>query len=672
MAFQKHCPGCFENKDGAAVCPHCGYDETAPRSMRYLPHGLVLHNTYRVGRVLGRPGGFGVTYLGWDLRLHQRVAIKEFFPRDAVDRDTRGIGVRPNSEQEAPAFEAAKLRFLQEARLVARLDHPNIVRVHNFFDEHGTAYLVMRYYRGQVLSEYLSGDRSILEPDPALALMLPVLDGLQSVHDSGLIHRDIKPGNIYLTREGTPIVLDFGAARQTAGELVSTVSLVLTESYAPLEQYRRSSQGPWTDVYGAAATLYRMLTGHPPPSVLDRLGSDPLDESGFSEIPPDLRGVLSRALAVRAEDRYQSAAEFKAALRQPDTAVFLPPPITAAPYTQPPSREVTRELTQEVTTRPVSPLLEEPPTRPAPLLPPAAPAPAPAVANTAAPAGGLLRTALLAGVMLMLGAVAALQWSARVPQAPVSSTRPDALSIHPALAEIPAGGFLMGDPGRRGRSNEAPPQPRTMPAFSISASEVTVGQFRRFVEDRGYVNPLWPLFPCERSPLRDADWEQPGYDQTEAHPVVCISQRDARAYAEWLSAQTGQRYRLPTEAEFEYAMRGGGQTQYWWGDQIDFSRALCSVCREPAPLQPSPVMSLGANRYGLYDTAGNVREWTCSAYGPMDSAAPQECAGEHAGLVTVRAGSWREPPTSLRSAHRTYLHPDQRDDYTGFRVVRLP
>ncbi len=311
--FQKHCPGCFENKQGLAACPYCSYDESEPRSPLLLPHGTMLANTYRIGRVLGRPGGFGVTYLAWDSHLQQRVAVKEYLPREKVARDLTTLQVNVHTPEQLTHFNFGLDQFLSEARMIAKFDHPNIVRVRNFFRAFGTAYLVMDYYEGRSLGDYLGQLEHPVETEAAGAMMLSVLDGLQFVHDRGVLHRDVKPHNIYMTNSGRVILLDFGAARQAAGINVDSISVVLSEGYAPLEQYQKNSpQGPWTDIYGVAATLYRMLKGAPPPVALDRLGVDPLE--GDLALPEKLATVLRKGLALRPHERYTTAAEFKLVL----------------------------------------------------------------------------------------------------------------------------------------------------------------------------------------------------------------------------------------------------------------------------------------------------------------------------------------------------------------------
>ena len=232
----------------------------------------------------------------------------------------------PHSEEDATLFQDGLDRFLQEAQTLARLDHANIVQVRGFFEANGTAYLVMNYYEGMSLEEYLQQQGGKLTEEQAVALMLPVLDGLREVHDNEFLHRDIKPQNIYLRqgRSGVqPILLDFGAARQTLGE--RSLSVVLTEGFAPSEQYqRRGKQGPWTDVYACAATLYYLVSGEAPPTAIERIGGEELMLS--EEISDAFRSAVVAALAVDGSQRPQTVQAFQELLTGPSRAEESPAP----------------------------------------------------------------------------------------------------------------------------------------------------------------------------------------------------------------------------------------------------------------------------------------------------------------------------------------------------------
>ena len=317
------CPGCFGERSRTPVCPQCGFDERQRPSHLALPPRTVLASQYVVGRVLGRPGGFGVTYLGWDLRLETRVAIKEYLPRDMAGRDPDHRSVALHADEDTASFRYGLDQFLLEARTLAKFNHPRVVRVRTFFEENGTAYLVMDYVDGVSLAEHLDRAGGVLTEAQALAIMMPILDGLREIHRRGFLHRDIKPQNIYLTTDGSPILLDFGAARLALGERSRSLSVVLTPGFAPFEQYhRRGEQGPWTDIYACAATLYTLVTGRTPPDALEREKDDslPAPRTVRSGLSPAFSAALVKAMSTDPHHRPASVEEFQALLRSRSAA----------------------------------------------------------------------------------------------------------------------------------------------------------------------------------------------------------------------------------------------------------------------------------------------------------------------------------------------------------------
>lgn len=301
------CPNCFGPP--TVPCPRCGWRAGLDNPPPALRLGTLLDGRYRLGRVLGH-GGFGITYLAWDENLELRLAIKEFLPRNSATRAADGVSIAvyapPADEQFAYGLE----RFLEEARALARFDqHPGIVNVKTFFRANGTGYCVMDYVEGLTLKQYLAKQpEGRVSFEQAFRLLLPVMEALRVVHKAGLLHRDVTPDNIYLSRSGRVKLLDFGAARFALGERSQSLSVILKPGYAPEEQYRtRGQQGPWTDIYSLAATLYRAITGQVPPDALDRLEEDslvPPSQLGVA-ITPEQEAVLLKALAVRASDRFQ-------------------------------------------------------------------------------------------------------------------------------------------------------------------------------------------------------------------------------------------------------------------------------------------------------------------------------------------------------------------------------
>lgn len=299
-------------------CPYCGWiDSENLETGQHIPPGTILQGKYLLGRVLGQ-GGFGITYLAWDLDLNVKLAIKEYLPRDFATRVLGQTAVSVYPGEAATFFEEGREKFLEEARTLARFEeHPNIVSVRDFFRENQTAYFVMNYIEGVTLKEYVKQHGDRLDFNMALAIMLPVMDALAEVHTQGILHRDISPDNIFITEKGIVKLLDFGAARQAVGEHSKSMSVILKPGYAPEEQYRsRGSQGPWTDVYAVGATFYRILCGQVPPDSLDRMaGEELIAPSQMSvSLPPESEAALLKALAVNAGERFQSMREFQQAL----------------------------------------------------------------------------------------------------------------------------------------------------------------------------------------------------------------------------------------------------------------------------------------------------------------------------------------------------------------------
>ncbi len=318
MELTNLCMGCMEEKGEVESCPYCGWIEGTPvASPLHIAMRTLLSEKYLLGRVLGQ-GGFGITYLAWDLYLERKLAIKEFFPRELVFRDpvTETVSIYQGTQAEQYNYGLSK--FLDEAKNLARFEgHPNIVSVRDYFEANDTAYMVMSYLEGLTLADFLDQRVAGMSFDEAIKVIMPVLDALRYLHDGGLLHRDISPDNIMITVNKRVMLLDFGAARHALGEKGSKYSVIVKPGYAPEEQYRSNGiQGPWTDIYAVAATLYRAVTNRMPPESLDRLNDDlliPPNQLGIT-ITAEQEAALLKAMEVRAADRYQSIADFQDAL----------------------------------------------------------------------------------------------------------------------------------------------------------------------------------------------------------------------------------------------------------------------------------------------------------------------------------------------------------------------
>lgn len=334
----KYCMGCMEQyEDEYQVCPHCGYVEgTLAEESYYMEPGTILNKHYIVGKVIGT-GGFGTTYIGWDYELGRKVAIKEYLPKEFSTRvkGAEDITIYPGEKEEQ--FQAGIEKFIEEARRLVKFKSiPGIVKFYNCFEENKTAYIIMEYLEGETLKEYLvrnSEERSDTDVSDSVYCAMPyeearkimdsLLDALEAVHKEGIIHRDIAPDNVFITKEGSVKLIDFGSSRFATTRHSRSLTVLIKEGYAPQEQYRsRGDQGPWTDVYSVAATFYTMVTGRILQDAMEREGNDevkPPSKLGIKGIPKHVENAVMNALNRKIEDRTQSCEEFKEQLSDENT-----------------------------------------------------------------------------------------------------------------------------------------------------------------------------------------------------------------------------------------------------------------------------------------------------------------------------------------------------------------
>lgn len=291
-----------------------------------LPIGYRLEE-YQIESILGQ-GGFGITYKARDTNLNKLVAIKEYLPEQfALRKRTDTVSPRQGSRDD---FQWGLERFLQEAQTLGQFEHPNIVPVLRYFEANSTAYMVMAYQDGQALGDILDSVQ-ILEETELEEIIYPLLDGLEAVHRSGVLHRDIKPDNIFIRlADGTPVLLDFGAARQAIGARHRNVTRIVTPNYAPHEQYHSDGElGPWTDIYALAAVVYEGITGAPPPEAPARITNDkivPATRAGRDRYRRGFLQAIDAGLAVRHERRPQTIADWRKKFPPP-----LNPEISVSP-----------------------------------------------------------------------------------------------------------------------------------------------------------------------------------------------------------------------------------------------------------------------------------------------------------------------------------------------------
>ncbi|MBK8183852.1 MAG: SUMF1/EgtB/PvdO family nonheme iron enzyme [Candidatus Competibacteraceae bacterium] len=653
-----------------------------------LPIGYRLHH-YRVEAVLGA-GGFGITYMAVHEALRSRAAIKEYFPVEWSYRDSDAVNVLANTQGGLPTSEAGEEacytwgleRFLNEARILAQVNHPSVVRVKDFFEANGTAYIVMDYEDGEPLSRVLQREKTL--PEQQIRRLLDdVLPALESVHSLGYLHRDLKPANLYCRADGRTILIDFGAARQALSRRSKNITSVFTVGYSPIEQYlvEGKGYGPWTDVYALGAVLYQCVTGKQPLEAPARVLDDPLEpaeEAVQGQYSPVLLQLIDQAMAVRPEKRFQTIAKMRAALEDEEHTVI---------------QEQLPQLRSDLNRWPKKESLAEVEAIPQ-VIPSDRSWPKKAFPRLDWRWGmallGLL--AVAAGIKLFLPPIQRPDSSGdtggdKPPVVTPDKPAPSVLPTNPQAGQvykepltgmefvwIASGCFTMGslETEKDRSANEAPHQV-CPPGFWMGKYEVTNAQYRRF------------------NGKHDSGGYQSYTLNGEDQPAVRVSWQEAAAYADWLSGQSALRFRLPTEAEWEYAARGGKTNTRDWGDNPNQACGYANIYDETArknkpfnwanyPCEDMQVVAAPIGKYlvnnvGLYDMLGNVAEWTCSEYDNAYSGGETRCADRETptgGRRVLRGGSWSDYPGLVRFAYRFPAAPEYRKFDLGFRLVLEP
>ena len=306
----RYCPYCASQINSGTKCAVCNFSETYSPKPHHLQPGTLLHGRYLIGIVLGE-GGFGITYLGRDLALDMKVAVKEYYPSGIAARSpATTCNVTILGQTFLQDFHAGKKRVIEEAQALAKLDKESaVVTVRDFFEENNSAYIVMEFVEGSDLRKEIRRQQKPMEHENLLPLLEPVFEALNELHSQGLVHRDISPDNIMIENDVARLI-DFGCAMPTRhdGQHANTVK----HGFSPLEQYSNENIGPWTDVYAMAATIYYCITGKLPPKATDRAVVDTIQTPSSLGIKLKARQekALMRALSLNPQDRFQTMDEF--------------------------------------------------------------------------------------------------------------------------------------------------------------------------------------------------------------------------------------------------------------------------------------------------------------------------------------------------------------------------
>ena len=595
-----------------------------------LKQGTLLQGgKYKIEATLGQ-GTFGITYLGTArLTLNgglgareivTKVAIKEFFMREVNVRDNDGRCVEGSSSS---VFSNYRHRFRREAENLAKLDHPNIIRVYDVFDENGTTYYSMEYVEGITLDAYIQQHHPLPEAD-AVAILGRVCSALSFMHSQRMLHLDLKPKNIMCSTKGEVFLIDFGLSKQFGvnGEPESSTTIGAgTPGYAPLEQANpiKDDTFPATlDIYALGATMYKTLTGQRPPVATDVLNEGfPLEPLVQHHRSPSLIKAIARCMSPMKKDRYQTVADLLRAypaLAAEDEKTEIKEDIEATILNNNTGRQINLSHCTNKQCGKVIP--------------------------SDAQFCPYCRTAVAT---------------------PVKSAAANKLDITVngitfTMVRVEGDTFMMGATAEQTGAYyfEKPAHQVTLSPYYIGQTEVT--------------QALWKAVMGE-TPTTDDDQWGPEIGLGDNYPAYNISYNDVLSFISKLNSLTGRTFRMPTEAEWEYAARGGNKSKgylYSGGNTI----GDVAWYGDNSGSQTHPVAQKAANELGLYDMSGNVYEWCSDWYGSYSSSSQTNPKGPRTGSGRVmRGGGWNSDATRCRVAFRGMVSPSSRYSNFGVRLA---
>ncbi len=636
--------------------------------MQHLSSNSTLQGgKYVIESVLGQ-GGFGITYVAVQTGLNRKVAIKEFFMSEYCERDADTSHVSLGTSGSHDLVERFKQKFIKEAQNIAALNHQHIIRIYDIFEENGTAYYVMEYHGKGSLRTLLNSCHTLTETE-ALRYIRQIADALRYIHNRQMNHLDVKPDNILLDDSNNTVLIDFGLSKHydEAGHQTSTTPVGISHGYAPLEQYRAggvSEFSPATDIYSLGATLYRMLIGKNPPD------ANGVYEDGLPTMPTsissEIRTAIEAAMQPRRKDRPQSIDAFLSLLgnvknTDDEVETVIEPPHN--PVEQTPETDETQILqeTSQGNNSNANAGEQKPPV----------------IENKKNPKTSYLKwlapLAILLAIACYFGFKGSPNQLSQPQPEPSDSVLVDSAATDTVVVDtlnftetvngvsfymiaVKGGTFTMGATSEQGSEavdDEKPAHHVTLSDYYIGETEVT--------------QELWQAVMGSN----------PSYFNGAKRPVESVSWNDCQEFVKRLNKFTGKTFRLPTEAEWEYAARGGSQSR---GYKSAGSNTIGDVtwytvnCYDKGESHPDngthPVKQKQANELGIYDMSGNVWEWCQDWYGSYSSSSQTNPVGPSSGSYrVVRGGSWVSYAWNCRVSDRNDNAPSYSYFYLGLRLA---
>ncbi len=629
-----------------------------------LPLGLVLRDRYRIEEYLAS-GGFGNTYRVHDMQLDEDFALKEFFCRTINSRNRSTQYVTVSNPGNMADFQSLHKKFRKEALRIRGLSGDHIVKVYDLFEEFGTSYYVMDFIDGESLQTMVKR-RGPLPEAEVLGYLEQMLDGLEEIHRESIWHLDIKPGNMMLDKKGRLRLIDFGASKLvdlSSGAMTSSMAMAYTPGYAPIEQTEQKLEaiGAHTDLYAIGATLYNLLTNERPPSTVDLIS---MGDSAFNYPPTvsqPMRDLIAWLMQVRGENRPQNVAQVRHFLASHDftPAAAAEPPKTPADDETVASTTATEpsEVSEPTDVSVPSPQPSTVMTEPEPL-----PSEQSKSSKKGLYIGGAIAAVLIALIIVFFHNSESHPKLVKVAGAQTFTANGVSFTMIP----VEGGTFTMGateEQGSDADDDEMPAHQVTLSGFSIGQTEVTQELWQAVMGSN-------PSYCNDTGNSSTGSSHSKNFGTNLQRPVEEGSWDDCQVFITKLNQITGQNFRLPTEAEWEYAARGGNKSH---GYKYAGSNTLGEVAWQNIYIfnyMTIEVAKKAANELGLYDMSGSVSEWCQDWYGSYSSDAQTNPTGPDSGSERVcRSGVWSSDARYCRVSRRRSMTPSLGVNDIGLRLA---
>lgn len=612
--------------------------------MQYLqPNTTLQGGKYRIDRMLGQ-GGFGITYLAEQTMLERNVAIKEFFIKELCERDESTSHITLGTEGSRDTVNRYREKFLKEARSIAKMNHPHIVGIIDVFEENGTAYYVMEYCERGSLATNVKEMGAMSEP-LATRYIIQVAEALDYIHQRKMNHLDVKTANIMLNEEDDAVLIDFGLSKQynSSGQQTSTTPVGISEGYAPMEQYKLGGVGefsPETDIYALGATFFNLLTGITPPSAFDvNEHGVPVDELKAKGVSKKAINIISKAMEPLKRVRMKNVRNFIDGLQGTSTTnnqndediTIITPEVQCKEddrkrkEAEALAKDEAEQKAREVEDKDYK---EEEKHK---------------CEDKVAKKKWILLIAIAVVILCIVIIYTSVSYGgSSAKHQTISSQTFNVNGVPFDMMKVEGGSFNMGS---NLEVDEQPIHSVTLSSYYIGKTEVT--------------QALW----------KAVMGSTPSKYKGDNLPVESVSWNDCIIFISKLNSLTGKIFRLPTEAEWEFAARGGKNTRYTQFSGSNNQRLVAWYDADSSGNGPHPVAKKHANELGIFDMSGNVWEWCYDWYGEYESKEQTNPKGPSSGSRRVyRGGSWMSHSENCRPSSRNCFSPEASGSLLGLRL----